>query len=195
MATIQLNTTIDQETYDNAGKGFDPIPAGSYEAYLHEIDVEYVKQGKYEGKPRLSITFKIAEGETAPDGTDVSGRYLWHRVNCFEVWSDKHNKFFPPFELLDLGKALGKTPEEISNIDTDEWQGESVQVVVKQVPKQEKDETTGKYVNIKPAAKDGKYTPDELKNEIARFRSLESAATSVAAKGKTSKTVAKGLKL
>lgn len=182
MSTIQLNTTIDQETYDKAGKGFDPVPAGSYEAFVHEIEVVEVKQGKYEGKPRLKIIFKIKDGQSAADGTDVSGRQLWHSLNAFEVWSEKNQKNYPPFELIDLGKALGKTPEEIQNIDTDDWQGEDLQVTVKVVPKRVKNDATGEYED----------SEDEKTNEISRFRSLKSADTSVKAKGKSK---AGGIKL
>lgn len=193
MATIQLNTTIDQETYDKAGKGFDPVPAGTYEAHVFEIEVTQVKNGgRYDGQPKLNFTFKIDEGQTAEDGTDVGGRQLWKNVNAFDVWSDKHNKFFPPFELIDLGKALGKTPEEIKNIDTDEWVGEALQVTVKVIPKQEKDPATDKYVDVKPALPGGKFDNDQLKNEVTRFRSLENAATSAKAGAKAK---SKGFKL
>lgn len=173
MGILQLNTTISQEDIDNAGS-FKPVPAGTYTAFIYEIEVNKVQNGgRYDGLPRLKFTFKIADGETAEDGTDVSGKRLWHDVNAFEVWSEKNQKFFPPFELIEIGKAIGMSPEEINSLDTDEWTGKELQLNVQVVPKRVKT-ADGKYVDS--------TDPEEKTNSVGRFRSLKSAATASAAK-------------
>ena len=185
MPVLQLNTTITEEDYEKAGSAFAPVPAGKVEAFIYEIEVNEVKNdGPNKGKPRLKFTFKIAEGQKADDGTDVGGRLLWLDVNYFESANKKTGKMQLPFQLTDLGKALGKTLEEIKNLDTDDWVGEenSLQVKVEVVPKRV--QVDGEWVDSSD--------PDEKTNRIGSFRSLENAAVSVKAGAKAK---SKGFKL
>jgi|TARA_R110000782_G_scaffold24891_6_gene64676 hypothetical protein len=65
MASIKLKIT--EEVAQAADKGntgsFDPVPAGSYNATIYNIEVENVRSGANEGKPRFNIQFRISEGQ------------------------------------------------------------------------------------------------------------------------------------
>lgn len=177
MAVLNLTTTTDYSTdYENAGsKDFSPVPTGWYKASIFSIEVGEVKHGSPNaGKPRLKFQFKIKDGE------EYGNRRFFVDINYFEFHSEKLGKMTLPFELLDLGKALGKSLEEIKNLDTDEWQGEELDIWVKVVPARE--EKNGKWVD----------SATEKTNKVRGFRSavagdLGRAASSSSGKSKASK--------
>jgi hypothetical protein len=170
---VRLTLNVDQETYDNAGRGFDPVPVGKYRANIFSITPDEVKNGDNKGKLRLKFRFQIAEGEVAADGTKVGKRNVFADVNAFDGVSKKTGEPTPPFDLVAIGKAIGLSAEEIENIDTDDWLGEELQVDVVHIKKQH--QVGGQWVDIDPA---------EYKEKVRGYRSLESVETSVASTAK-----------
>lgn len=168
MARIALN--VDQETLDGAGRQFEPVPAGPYTVTIFSITEDAVKEGDNKGKLRLKFQFRIADGETAPDGTNQGNRRLFDDVNAFTGTSQKTGEPTPPYDLLAIAKALGVSAEELADADTDEWLGEELQVTV--VHKRKQHKVGDKWVNIEPA---------EFKEVVKGYRSLASVNTSVAA--------------
>ena len=170
MARLSLN--VDQETFDTAGRSFEPVPAGAYTVTVFSITEDKVKSGDNAGKLRLKFQFRIADGETAPDGSKQGNRRLFSDVNAFEGTSQKTGQPTPPYDLVAIGKALGVSAEELKDIDTDDWLGEELQVTVKHVKKQVQDPATEAWVDTKPV---------EFKEKVGGYRSLESVTTSAAA--------------
>jgi hypothetical protein len=170
MARLSLN--VDQETLDGAGRQFEPVPAGPYTVTIFSITEDKVKEGDNKGKLRLKFQFRIADGETAPDGSKQGNRRLFADVNAFEGVSQKTGEPTPPYDLLAIAKALGVAAEDLADIDTDDWLGEELQVTVGHKKKQTQDPTTKKWVDANPV---------EFKEVIRGYRSLASVATSVAA--------------
>jgi len=171
MARIALN--VDQETLDGAGRQFEPVPAGPYTVTIFSIGEDTVKnEGPNKGKPRLKFQFRIADGETAPDGSKQGNRRLFADVNAFEGVSQKTGEPTPPFDLLAIAKAIGVSAEELADADTDDWLGEELQVTVAHKRKQKQNPETKKWENIEPA---------EWREEIKGYRSLDSVAVSAAA--------------
>jgi hypothetical protein len=168
MARLSLN--VDQETFENAGRSFTPVPQGDYKVSIFAITPDEVKKGENQGKPRLKFQFRIADGEEAPDGTKQGNRRLFADVNAFEGTDKKTGKPTPPYDLVAIGKALGLSAEELADVDTDDWLGEELQVTVKHTRKQH--QVNGTWVNIEPA---------EYRETVRGYRSLASVETSVAA--------------
>jgi hypothetical protein len=179
MARLTLN--VDQETFDSAGRSFEPVPVGRYKVSIFSIVNDEVKSGDNKGKPRLKFQFRIADGEVDSNGTNQANRRLFADVNAFNGTS-KEGKPTSPFELVAIGKAVGVSAEEFADADTDDWLGEELQVTVKWTPKQRKDEKLGKWVDIEPT---------EYKEKVGGFRSLESVATSAAATARVTGGAAK----
>lgn len=169
MARLSLN--VDQETLDGAGRQFEPVPAGPYTVTVFAITPDAVKEGDNKGKLRLKFQFRIADGETAPDGSNQGNRRLFADMNAFEGKSQKTGEPTPPYDLLAIAKALGVSADDLADIDTDDWLGEELQVTVGHKKKQEQN-SEGKWVD---------KTPVEFREVIRGYRSLESVATSVAA--------------
>jgi len=170
MARISLN--VDQETIDSAGRTFEPVPAGTYTVSVFSITEDTVKShdGGNFGKPRLKFQFRIADGEEAADGSKQGNRRLFADINNFPG-KNKEGKETPSFDLVAIGKAFGaNTPEQLADIDTDDWLGEELLVTVTHRRKQHK--VGEKWVDIEPA---------EFREQVRGFRSLDSANTSAAA--------------
>ncbi len=168
MARISLN--VDQETYDTAGRTFEPVPTGDYTVSIFAITPDAVKSGDNKDKLRLKFQFRIVDGETAPDGSNQGNRRLFADINAFEGFSQKTNKATPPYDLVAIAKAVGVNAEDLNDIDTDDWLQEELQVTVKHVKKQH--QVGGKWVDIEPA---------EYREKVAGFRSLDSVAASASA--------------
>lgn len=168
MARLSLN--VDQETFDSAGRTFEPVPAGLYTVSIFAITPDTVKSGDNKGKLRLKFQFRIVDGETSPDGSNQGNRRLFADINAFEGFSQKTNKATPPYDLVAIGKAIGLTSEQLNDIDTDDWLQEELQVSVTHKRKQH--QVGGEWVDIEPA---------EYREVVRGYRSLESVATSVAA--------------
>lgn len=168
MARISLN--VDQETLDGAGRQFEPVPAGDYLVTIFSITEDAVKDGDNKGKLRLKFQFRIADGETAPDGSKQGNRRLFADMNAFEGKSQKTGEPTPPYDFLAIAKALGVAAEDLKNVDTDDWLGEELQVTVGHKKKQEK--VGEKWVDKNPV---------EYREVVRGFRSLASVQTSVAA--------------
>lgn len=167
---MRLSLNVDQETVDSAGQANEPVPAGTYNVSIFEIGTDQVKSGDNKGKPRLKFQFRIADGEESPDGKHQGNRRLFSDVNAFEGFSQKTGKATPPYDLLAIAKALGVSAEELADVDTDDWQGEELQVTVAHRKKQH--QVGGAWVDIEPA---------EYRAVVKSYRSLDSVATSVAA--------------
>lgn len=168
MARLTLN--VDQETYDNAGRTFDPVPPGNYEVSIFAITPDEVKTGDNKGKLRLKFQFRIADGETSADGQNQGNRRLFADINAFNGVSKTTGEPTPPYDLLAIGKAIGLDAEALRDIDTDDWLQETLQVTVKHVKKQQ--QVNGKWQDI---------VPNEFKEKVTGFRSLESVTTSAGA--------------
>lgn len=167
---MRIALNVDQETVDASGRSFEPVPAGTYTVSIFAITPDEVKNGDNKGKLRLKFQFRIADGETAPDGTNQGNRRLFADINAFEGVNKKTGAPTPPFDLLAIAKALGTSAEELADLDTDDWLQEELQVTVGHKKKQH--QVDGKWVDIEPA---------EWREVIRGYRSLESVSTSVAA--------------
>lgn len=171
MARLTLN--VDQADFDSAGRSFTPVPPADYTVSIFSITSDVVKTGDNAGKPRLKFQFRIADGETSPDGQSQANRRLFADINAFDGINKKTGKPTPPFDLVAIGKALGLTPEELKDCDTDDWLGQELQVTV--VWKRKQHQVNGSWVDIEPA---------EYRENVKGFRSLESVAESAAATAK-----------
>jgi len=182
MARLTLN--VDQADFDSAGRSFTPVPAGDYAVTIFSITDDVVKEGDNKGKARLKFQFRINDGETDSTGTNQGNRRLFSDINTFGGKSKETGKELPPFDLVAIGKALGTTLEELNDgFDTDEWQGEELQVTVKWVKKQEK--VNGVWVDKNPI---------EYKEKTTGYRSLESVAASAASTAAVTGKAATGAK-
>jgi hypothetical protein len=184
---VRLSLNVDQETIDNSGREFEPIPVGKYEASIFEIKADEVKNGDNKGKLRLKFHFRIEDGQESPDGKHQGNRRVFADVNAFTGVSKKDGSPTPPFDLLAIAKAIGLSAEDLADIDTEEWLGESLQINVGHKKKQH--QVDGAWVDIEPA---------EYREVIRGYRSLESVEASATAAasvvGKTGATPAAGAK-
>lgn len=185
---VQLNLTevFDQEAFEKAGRRFDPVPRGKYRVHIYEINAEEVKTGEYAGKTQLAFQFRIPEGTEAHDGTNVGKRVLFSRVNTYKVQAKSgknKGQWFPPFDYLAIGKAIGLNEEQIKNFNSDEWLGGELEVEVGWEQKMAKSALTNKYdVPMKDA--DGN---PEYREVIKSYRSLKAASTAATADAKAAK--------
>ena len=62
MAAIKLKITEDALS-STTGGSYDPVPAGSYNATIYNIELEKVRSGPNEGKPRFNIQFRLSDGQ------------------------------------------------------------------------------------------------------------------------------------
>lgn len=180
---VRLSLNVDQETYDSAGRTFDPVPVGRYRVSVFEIKEDVVKQGDNKGKPRLKFQFRIADGEEAADGSKQGNRRLFKDANNFYGVSKKDNSPTPPYDVLDIAKALGVSAEELADADTDDWLGEELYLSV--IHKKKQEQVNGEWVDKNPV---------EYREEVRGFRSLESVETSVVATAKVTGKAPTGAK-
>lgn len=167
---MRIALNVDQETVDASGRSFEPVPAGTYAVSVFAITPDEVKNGENKGKLRLKFQFRIADGETSPDGSNQGNRRLFADINAFEGTNKKTGAATPPYDLLAIAKALGTSAEELADLDTDDWLQEELQVTVGHKKKQH--QVNGSWVDIEPA---------EWREVIRGYRSLDSVATSAAA--------------
>jgi hypothetical protein len=171
MTVTALNLNITEEAYANAGNSA-PVDEDHYEVSIYSIDFDTVKAaGPNKGKPRLKFQFKIVEGETT--GSKNANRKIYHDVNAFDG-TNKEGKPIPPFELIDIAKAIGITREGINAFNKGDWLGQNLRLSVSHRQKMTKE--SGYKEPVKPA---------EFMAEAKRFRSLDSAAASAAANAGT----------
>lgn len=175
---VRLTINVDQETLDNSGREFEPIPVGKYEVKIFEIKPDEVKSGDNKGKQRLKFHFRIEDGQESPDGKHQGNRRVFADVNAFSGVSKKDGSATPPYDLLAIAKAIGVSAEDLADLDTDEWLGESLQINVGHKKKQH--QVNGQWVDIEPA---------EYREIIRGYRSLDSVEVSAVAAAKvTGKT-------
>lgn len=189
-----LNLTIDQETFEDSSRTFDPVPAGRYPVTIFEIKDDTVKNGPNAGKVKLKVQFKIEEGTVASDGSKVGNRRLFADINTFGGVSQKTGKKYGPFDLIALGRAIGKveSADDLASIDTDEWLGESLQVEVEHVYRRVQHD--GEWISADELPED--HADYGAKREsIKAYRSLKAAATAAAAAKGKSNTKAGGFTL
>lgn len=167
---VRLSLNVDQETFDSAGRTFEPVPTGDYTVSIFAITPDTVKKGDNAGKLRLKFQFRIVDGETAPDGSNQGNRRLFADINAFPGVSKKDGKPTPAYDMVAIGKAIGQSVDDLNDIETDDWLQEELQVSVTHRRKQH--EVGGRWVDIEPA---------EYREQVRGFRSLDSVATSVAA--------------
>lgn len=173
MARIALN--VDQETFDSANSGFEPLPSGEYRATVFDVKAGEVKSGDNKGKLRLDVQFKVADGETAPDGTKVGNRRVFAGINCFEGKSRKDGSPVAPFDLIGITKALGGSADDLADLDTDDWLGEELFISVAQ---EEKMTRESNYTES--------FSPKQYRNVVKGYRSVDSKEKSLAAAGAVS---------
>lgn len=167
MARLTLN--LDAETIENTNTDFSPVPTGRYKVSIYEVELREVKTGDNKGKPRLNFQFKIADGETSPEGKNQGNRRLFHDANAFKTPNKKDpSKENLPFDLIGIGKAIGLTSEQINNIDTDEWLGGELELEVTHVEKMTKES------NFKES-----FNPPQYREAVRGFRSLDTATTAM----------------
>lgn len=193
-----LNLTIDQETFEDSSRTFDPVPAGKYPVTVFAIDTAEVKQGPNAGKIKLRVQFKIEDGFVAADGTKVGGRRLFADINTFGGISGPNSKNpgkpYGPFDLIAFGKAIGKveSADDLASIDTDEWQGLSLEVEVEH--KYKNVQVNGEWISADELPENHeKY--GQIKENVIAYRSLKAAATAAAAAKGKSNTKAGGFTL
>ena len=167
---MRLSLNVDQETFDSAGRSFEPVPVGRYKVSIFSIVPDEVKSGDNKGKPRLKFQFRIAEGETSDDGQKQTNRRLFADINAFEGISQKTNTPTPPYDLVAIAKAMGAGADELDDIDTDDWLGEEMYVDVTWEEKKTKES------NYKES-----FSPKQYREKVRGFRSVDSVETSVAA--------------
>lgn len=167
---MRLSLNVDQETYDNAGRSFEPVPVGKYKVTIFSITPDEVKTGENKGKPRLKFQFRIADGEVAADGSRQQNRRLFADINAFDGVSKKTNEPTPPYDLVAIGKALGFDADALRDADTDDWLGEELYLDVTWKKKQH--EVGGKWVDIEPA---------QYREQTRGYRSVASVEKSEAA--------------
>lgn len=165
MTTTALNLNITEDAYNNAGNSA-PVDEDHYEVSIYSIDFDTVKNGNHKGKTRLKFQFKVAEGEAT--GTKNANRKIFHDVNAFSI--EKDGQVFPPFELIDIGKAIGLTREDINGFKKGDWLGQRLRLSVSHEQKMTKE--SGYKEPVKPT---------EYRAIAKRFRSLDSAGVSAAA--------------
>jgi hypothetical protein len=194
-----LNLTIDPETFeDSTPRDFDPVPAGRYPVTIFDIKDVEVKNGANAGKIKLKVQFKIEEGFIASDGSKVGNRRLFADINTFGGISGPNSKNpgkpYGPFDLIALGKAIGKveSADDLSSIDTDEWLGESLQVEVEHVYKRVQHD--GEWVSSDELPEEHPDYGTKREN-VKAYRSLKAAATAAAAAKGKSNTKAGGFTL
>jgi hypothetical protein len=174
MARITLN--VSEETFTSAENktGFDPVPKGWYPVNVFEVKAkESGPNSKNPGSPQINVQFKIQDGSEATDGTKVGNR---RGFKLFNLYGET------PFDTINFFKALGYSYEQIKEegIDTDDLEGEELEVYFAVVPKQIKQ--GNKYVN----------DPDgEKTNEIRGFRSIGSGEVAKQAKTAAKSSTAK----
>ncbi|MGN6657181.1 MAG: hypothetical protein ACTHJ9_17810 [Rhodanobacter sp.] len=179
-----LNLTIDKELFESAARDFTPVPAGKYPVSIFDIKAEEVKQGDNKGKIKLKVQFKIEEGFVAHDGTKVGNRRLFADVNTFGGISGPNSKKpgtpYGPFDLIALGKAIGKieSAEDLASIDTDDWLGLELEVEVEH--KFKRVQVGDKWIDSDelPESHPDYYTKRE---NIKGYRSTKAASTAKAA--------------
>lgn len=166
MARISLN--VDQAAIDNAATQFEVVPAGRYKVSIFDIKDAEVGSGDNKGKLRLKFQFKIAEGETAPNGRNQGNRRLFDDVNAFGGVKD--GKEYLPFGLVNIAAAIGVSAEELADADTDEWLGKELYVTVSHEEKMTKESNYTKS-----------FEPKEFKEKLKGYRSVDSVEASAAA--------------
>jgi hypothetical protein len=168
MARLSLN--VDQETFDSAGRSFEPVPVGRYKVTIFSITPDEVKaEGPNKGKLRLRFQFRIADGEVAADGSRQQNRRLFADINAFEGIS-KEGKATPPYDLVAIAKAMGAGQDELDDIDTDDWLGEELYVDV-----------TWEEKKTKESGYKESFTPKQFRERTRGYRSVDSVETSAAA--------------
>lgn len=168
MARISL--VVDQETFDSTNDNFDPVPKGIYKCSLFDVKPGEVQSGENKGKLRLNFHWKIADGETSPDGKLQQNRRLFDNINAFSGTNSKTGQPTPPFDLNKIAKGLGYGADALEDLDTDDWLGEELYIVVDHKKKQH--QVDGRWVDISPA---------EFTEKIRGYRSVASMETSAAA--------------
>lgn len=168
MARLTLN--VDQETFDSAGRSFEPVPVGRYKVSIFSIVNDEVKSGDNKGKLRLKFQFRIAEGETSDDGQKQTNRRLFADINAFEGVNKKTNAPTPPYDLVAIAKAMGVGSDEMGDMDTDDWLGEELYVDV-----------TWEEKKTKESGYTESFSPKQFREKVRGFRSVDSVETSAAA--------------
>jgi hypothetical protein len=166
---MRLSLNVDQETFDSAGRSFEPVPVGRYKVNIFSIAADQVKSGDNAGKPRLKFQFRIADGEVAADGSRQQNRRLFADINAFEGTS-KDGKPTPPYDLVAIAKAMGVGQDELDDIDTDDWLGEELYLDVTWEEKKTKES------NYKES-----FSPKQYREKTRGYRSVESVENSAAA--------------
>lgn len=173
MTITALNLNITEDAYQNAGNSA-PVDEDHYEVSIYSIDFDTVKGvGPNKGKPRLKFQFKVVEGEAT--GTKNANRKIFHDVNAFHG-TDKNGASTDPFELIDIGKAIGLSREDINGFNKGDWLNQRLRLSISHELKMSKE--SGYKEPIKPA---------EYRAIAKRFRSLDSATVSATANAGSAK--------
>lgn len=112
MSNISFEVT--EAALASAGGSYEPVPAGSYNATIFNIEQEQVKSGPNEGKPRFNIQFRLT-------GDKVDNRRVFSYVPLYvanDFWKTqaffkalgfdmKSGKFTVPDVADLLGKPIG----------------------------------------------------------------------------------------
>lgn len=121
MSNISFDVT--EEALASAGGSYDPVPAGSYNSTIFNVELEKVKSGPNEGKPRFNVQFKLTD-----DG--VANRRVFSYVPLYvanDFW--KAQAFFKSlgydmksgkFTVPDVADLLGKPIGVRVKIGTDQ---------------------------------------------------------------------------
>lgn len=138
--------------------GFDPIPAGTYDAAIYEAKMDEVKNASGEGKlpagtPMVKVQFKITEG--GEEGEYYNRRVFRNFIIPPEKGYDKAKAAKMKGMFVRFLTAIGYEESEIVSADFDlnleELAGKECRVVVAVRPATEEYEAQNEVKGVKPA--------------------------------------------
>lgn len=157
---IKVEVTGDIVAEDTGG-GFDPLPAGVYEATIYDAKVGEYNSVKNKGRPKMDIQYRIADGQKG------ANRRIFESVPLFTNWNNEgKTDAFPFFRFF--AAVQGMTNKDFrtkATEDAESKKGLSVPAI---------EEILGKKVLLKLAVEKDDYAfnksedPDAVKEDFTR---------------------------
>ena len=122
-----LSFTIGSADLQQSTGSYTPVPAGTYNANIYDIEVLEVKNGENAGKPQFKIQFRIADGQYENRRVFsyvplYTGKTFWKTQSFFEAlgYDMKEGKFTVPAPKDLMGKILGIKLKVVQGLEGDE---------------------------------------------------------------------------
>lgn len=122
-----------EDALASKGGSMEPIPAGTYNATVFNIEEEQVRSGPNEGKPRFNVQFRISDGQYENRRVFsyvplYAANDAWKAASFFKAlgYDIKAGKFTVPATADLLGKALSvrvKVGEDMNGAPRNEVSG------------------------------------------------------------------------